>query len=295
MVTINKKSCITALAALCCCLQPVSAQADTLRREFFDSLEIQLLADYRLCTSDSSARPLDFLLKWKKSIDIFSESDNYPSIVKKFTAETGMRPADARPCEIYRWFNMTASELRESSRLLDDQRTRDIQEYNDSVNLVHELAGSIRAPYDIKSIPFGLSARAFSSMAKRNGLPPLALEENIFRCDNFPVGVQSFKAAFHFNRDGRYWCYEFESETFGFDSLNTGARQMMDFLSAQMEMKTEKSPDHIYRVGQFDIVPGRLAICRLWNFDNAMVYVGLARAANRFYAKTIVQSKQAVK
>jgi hypothetical protein len=278
--------------SLFCLAGSLQAQEDTARKPFFDSLETVLRADYRLCTADSSLRSLSDILKWKRAIDSISESTDYPVIVRQFSEETGIRPADARPCEIVRWLLSVEKQVQESARFLEEEHSRAIQKYNDSLRLARELAGTVRAPYDLKAIPFGLSLAGFTTIAARNNLPPVEKEGMVVRCDQFPVGVMSFKAAFHFNRDERYWCYELESAAFGYDSLDTGARPMMDFLAARIEAATGKAPDHIYRVGQFDIVPGRLSICKYWNFDKAVAYVGLARTANRFYAKTIMQMKR---
>ncbi|MBN1756796.1 MAG: hypothetical protein JW863_00675 [Chitinispirillaceae bacterium] len=270
---------------------PATAEIDSTKQVFLDSLELTLRNDYRLCSGDSALRPLDELLKWKKTIDRICTDTTYPAIIRKFAAETGINPVDVRPCEIIRWYQDIEAQSMESTRLLELERKKAIAGYKDSIRLEKELRGTIRAPYDLKGIPFGLSQRCFITIAKRNGLPPLINEERIFRYDNFPFGIHRYKAAFHFNSDKRYWCYELESPTVVFDSLNAAARPQVDYLAAQLESATGRGPDHVYRVGQFDIVPGRLSICRMWNLDHAVAYVGLARTGNRFYAKTIVQAK----
>lgn len=267
------------------------AQVDSVRQRFFDSLEISLRHDYRLCTADSTIRPLDELLKWKQHIDHALTDSTYPSIVRKFTVETGINPADARPCEIIRWYRNETATTKATDRFLDKERKRAEQAHSDSLDLEKELQRNNRAVYDLKGVPFGLTRKSFIVITTRYGFPKMITEDAVNRCDGFPLGVHRFKAAFHFNHDDRYWCYELESATFNIDSLNTGARPMVAFLAAQMESKTGKVPDHIYRVGQFDIVPGRLSICRMWYLEKGIVYIGLARTGNRFYAKAIVQMK----
>ncbi len=267
------------------------AEIDSVRQQFFDSLELSLRNDYRLCTADSSVRPLDDLLRWKKTIDQFCTDTAYPGIVRTFSRETGINPSDARPCEIIQWYQRSQVQARESAQLLARERELAVREHRDSLALVRELEQTTRNSYDLKGIPFGLSRTSFITIAKRNALPPLITDNPVYRCDNFPLGVHRFTAAFHFTTDNRYWCYELESPTVAFDSLNTGARPMVEYLSAQMESKTGNAPDHIYRVGQFDIVPGRLSIVTSWNLPDAVMYIGLARTGNRFYAKAIVQKR----
>jgi hypothetical protein len=279
---------VLALSLLCAAS---FAEIDSVRQLFFDSLELSLRNDYRLCTADSSVRPLDDLLRWKKTIDQFCSDTAYPGIVRAFSRETGITPSDARPCEIIQWYQRGQAQARESVQLLAREREQAVREHRDSVALVRELEKTPRNNYDLKGIPFGLSRESFITIAKRNALPPLITDNPVYRCDNFPLGVHRFTAAFHFNTDNRYWCYELESPTVAFDSLNTGARPMVEYLSAQMESKTGSAPDHIYRVGQFDIVPGRLSIVTSWNLPDAVMYIGLARTGNRFYAKAIVQKR----
>ncbi len=268
----------------------ISAQTDSTKQEFFNDLEKNLRSDYLLCTGDSAARTLDELITWRRSIDSAIAAADYPMIVRKFTEETGIPAADARPCEVVRWMQKMEEQLRETSSFLTEARTRATQRRNDSLFLMKELESVKRASYDLAEIPFNLSQRAFRIMARRNRLS-ITDEGSVLRCDSVPLGMFAFKAAFHFSRDGRYWCYEIESPTCSPDSLDTWARPMMDYIAAFLETRSSVPPDHIYRIGQLDIVPGRLAICKLWSFHLATAYVGLARTKNRFYAKAIVRGQ----
>ncbi|MBN1578370.1 MAG: hypothetical protein JW913_17545 [Chitinispirillaceae bacterium] len=273
------------------CLLPLQlhSRTDTAGGEFFTDLEKILRSDYLLCTGDSTERSLDELIRWRQTIDSATSGDDYPVIVRKFTEETGISAANARPCEIVRWMQRFEQQIRETYRFLSDERDSAIQRHDDSLFLLHELESVIRSAWDLVAIPFGLSLRSVRILMRRSNLAPVTASGATLMCDSLPVGIFAFNAAFHFSKDDRYWCYELESSSCNLDSLDTWARPMMDYLAAEIEKRTSQPPDHIYRIGRFDIVPGRLSICKLWNFPSATAYVGLARANNRFYAKVIVQ------
>jgi hypothetical protein len=261
------------------------------QNDFFDELEASLRTDYRLCTGDSSIRSTEELLEWRNAIDSISKSDEYPTIVRKYLEETGIHPSDARPCEIIQWMKQVEKEIRETSELLEQQRKQVLQQKKELLVLRKELAGLTPAPYDIGSLPFGISRTGFELLHKNDSLPPYTREGRVLRCDSITLGDITCKCAFHFNSHDRYWCYELESPTFSYDSLDTGARAFADAMATFMKIKTNTPPDHIYRIGRFDIIPGRLANSRIWNFPGASVYIGLARIKNRYYAKTIVQQR----
>ncbi len=271
---------------------PPCAGTDTTESHFFSDIENTIRSDYRLCTGDSTAVSIRELIEWRRSLDSIIESALYPEIVREFTRETGIAAADARPCEIIKWMKSKELERQETGRYLSDERRKLLEQYSDSVYLLHELAGVKRAAYDLASIPFGLSRRSVIILARRSNFSPDEGSESMpVVCSSVPLGMMSFKAAFHFTKDNRYWCYELESGTCGLDSLDSYARSMMDYLAAYMEKSTSQPPAHIYRVGMLDIVPGKLSICKLWDFESAVAYIGLAREKNRFYAKAIVKLK----
>ena len=263
----------------------------SVRKKYFDDLEATLRADYRLCTGDSSDLSLDDLMAWRRTIDSILTDSAYPTIITKFTRETGIRPSDARPCEVVNWMKREEEQIEASSRLLSDERTVLIKLHEDSLYLAHELEEIGKAVYDFLGVPFGLSKRGFLIRSRQQDFPKLLDNGRVLVCDSIRVGNMSFKAAFHFTGDNKYWCYEFESESCSIDSLDIRARALADYLGAYLETVSSHPPDHIYRIGMLDIIPGRLSICRFWNFPGATAYAGLARSGNRFYAKLIVRSR----
>lgn len=268
------------------------AELDSAKIRFIDTLNLQMLEDYRLCTGDSAEVDVYDLLKWRESIDSVITSGNYGTIAKKYFEETGLSPANVRPCEIVGWMRGLERQMLEYSGVLDSSREMILKKREDSLYLARELAANPAAPYDLLRLPFGISRRAFT-ISMRTRRAGVATEGKQFiRYDSVPYGVQAFRVAFHFSRDDKYESYEIESNSSHYDSLNTRIRPKMLYMATLFQTTVNTPPDHIYRVGQFDIVPGRLAICKLWNFPRAVAYFGLARNKTRFYAKAIVTRKK---
>jgi hypothetical protein len=284
--------CTIVIIALLNSAGAVNSVSDTSRQQFFDTLETRLRDDYLLCTDDSSTLTLNELMAWKRSIDSVVSRIDYAAVMKDFSKETGIKLSDARPCEVVAWMKRVEEQNKTTTQLLSDERDKRIRWHNDSLYIAHELISIPQKKYDLAGLPFGLSQRGFLILAQRNGVPSLIDDGAVLRCDSFSVGMMQFKAAFHFTKGKKYWCYELESRTCGIDSLDQVARAIVDYLATHLEVAASQPPDHIYRVGMLDIVPGRLSICKIWNLLDATAYVGLARTGNRFYAKMIVKSKK---
>jgi len=259
---------------------------------FFLDLEKSLLSDYRLCTGDSSELSLDDLLLWRQSVDSVTAEPDYPLMVRKFTEETGIAASAVRPCEIVRWMSELERRISETENFLALQRTKAENRHRDSLKLARELSALVAQPYDFGPFPFGLSQHGFMVLASQKEIPAQVDRPEIVRCGQVTINTVECASACHFSSDDRYWCYELESVDCALDSLEIGARRHARIIAADFENRVQRSPDHVYRVGRFDIVPGRLAICSLWNLPDATAYVGLARSGNRFYAKMIVKSSK---
>ena len=126
-------------------------------------------------------------------------------------------------------------------------------------------------------------------MIIKSGLRPVD-EGNYLRCDSVKLGKMRVNAAFYLDNDGNYRGYELESGTGSLDSLDRWIRPLADSMAGWFEHRLGRAPEHIYRIGRFDIVQGNLAIYKLWNLPEASVYVGLATYKYRYYAKAIVSS-----
>lgn len=287
---------IVVLILLFCAVFPLFASGEGDDAEsadrFFSDLENNLISDYRLCTGDSSELSLDDLLQWRQSIDSITAEPDYSLMVRKFTEETGIAASTVRPCEIVRWMSELERRINETEDFLALQRTKAENRHHDSLKLARELSALVIQPYDFAPFPFGLSQQSFMVLARQKDIPAQVDRPEIVSYGQVMINTVECRSAFHFSSDDRYWCYELESVDCALDSLEIGARRYAQIIAADFENRVQRSPDHVYRVGRFDIVPGRLAICLLWNFPEATVYVGLARSVNRFYAKMIVRSSK---
>ncbi|MCX7727751.1 MAG: hypothetical protein N2053_12995 [Chitinispirillaceae bacterium] len=268
------------------------AELDSTKTAFFNELNLSLHSEYMSCTSDSTPLSLDSLLRWKKHIDSITESPGYPVLLRKYSEETGISPALAKPCEVFKWMNNVKEDLHKASEMLAYEKEIRQRKKEDSLFLLGELKRVKNSSYDLLSIPFGLSKRSLLIMLRQKGL--LVIDSCKFLyCDSVPLGVMNFKGYFYFSRNNnKYSSYELESTDCSSDSLDKWARAMMDYLAAYIETKTGKPPDHIYRISRFDIVAGRLTTCKMWNFSDATILSGLSRRKNRFYAKLVVSWKE---
>jgi hypothetical protein len=52
------------------------------------------------------------------------------------------------------------------------------------------------------------------------------------------------------------------------------------------------APDHIYRIGRFDITQGHLTVERLWNTKQISAFVGIATYHYKYYGKAVVVAKE---
>lgn len=268
-----------------------AAELDSAKTVLLDSIETVLRADYQHCTEDSSVISFDDLMKWRKGIDSVLTRQDYAALALSYQKETGLSAATARPCEIIAWIKQCELKLQEYGELLEQSSISINKEKNDSLFLDNELKILTSNNYDLAGIPFQLSIRSFYLLTKKQRFPEPVEESGFVRYDSLLYGIHPFRVAFHFSRDSLYWSYEIESASCSIDSLEVWARPMMLYLSSEFEKRCGVPPNHLYRVGHFDIVPGRLSIVRMWNFPKANCYIGLARKGNRFYAKAIVQCR----
>ena len=259
-------------------------------KAFFDTLEMTLRADYILCTRDSSEQSVHDLLRWKKGLDQIISSPLYGGLLKEFHKETGIRPDDVRPCEIISWKQAKDAELQEIELLLQEEQERETLKRADSLFAEQELSKAKTTSVDFDGIPFGVSKRGLRILAARAGLM-LIDEGNYLRGEELQIGTSTFRGAFYLDKDGRYWKYELESVTGSLDSLDSFIRPQADVLSRYFEERSGSPPDHLYRIGRFDIVQGRLAVHSMWDLGNVAIFTGLATWKYRYYAKAVVSRK----
>lgn len=264
-----------------------SATSDTLGLGFFSGLTDSLITEYHHCTKDTSRSMRDILI-WKKKIDAFSSSTDYPEILKSFLKETGLNPQDISPCDILQWKIEHDRRVEEIEKTLADQEIKNARERAESLFVENELKNVTSSKFDIFGIPFGITKKCFTLLTAKKELSALDDQGNYLILDSLRLGKKTFKAAFFLDTDGKYCRYELESSPLPLDSLDGAVRKEVEYLSTYLETIAGKAPDHLYRVGRFEIVQGRLALHSLWTLDNIKIYTGFSSFKYRYYAKAIV-------
>ncbi len=283
------KSFIISLGVVSAALYSQEHTEEDTNSVFFSELEKNILQEYQLCTGDSLPSRKT-LLKWKSDINFLTESPDYPALLKKYAAETGIHPADVRPCEIINWSIKLLRDKNEASALLEQSKKNILSKRADSLYLQHQLLKNPAKPYQFEKIPFGISKKGFLMLlADQNR--HLTDKGNYIILDSIRLDTLLLTGAFHFDEKGSLSQYELESRSSSLDSLDPWIRPQANQLAAIMQQKIGTDADHSYRVGRFDITQGRLAILKFWNLADAAVYTGLATSNYRYYAKLIVRSK----
>jgi hypothetical protein len=255
---------------------------------FFDTLELSLRHQYVYCTGDSSYRNRSEILVWKRKLDIFSESDSFKTIIKKFFTETGLSPSGVHICDIVKWYQSHSDGNRETVRLLENDLKKREKRKVDSLLVDSICAHAVSSAFDFDGIPFGISRKLFKVMMEWKYPQRYEDDGKIIQCKNVEIDNITGTAAFHFDKDGVYRMYELECSGGPLDSLNTKVRHEVASLGSMLEGKSGIAPDHIYRIGRFDITQGRLTVERLWKQFPVSAYVGIATYRYHYYGKAVV-------
>jgi hypothetical protein len=255
---------------------------------FFDTLESSLRQQYIRCSGDSSEVSSTEIRIWKKKLQLFMENDSFPIVAKNFFSETGLSPGDVYLCELINWYQNRTLQRNEYAELLADDLQIRQKRKDDSLEIVKICKQVQVSPFDFEGIPFGISKENFLKMLEwKTGLQ----SENrgkFVQCTNIPYGNMMVSAAFHFDKKGIYRMYEIECSGGSLDSINTSVRNEVKLLGEHIENKSGTAPDHIYRIGRFDITQGRLTVERMWNRDPVSTFVGIATYRYHYYGKAVV-------
>jgi hypothetical protein len=254
---------------------------------FFDTLESSLRDDYRLCTGDLRSLPMSELLLWKKQMDTFLEGSSFDTIVRQFYLETGLPAYSVRPCEIIIWYHNHEKNINDAVSLFAADVAARQKSAQDSLMIISLLKIAETTPFDCVGIPFGITKKALITMLHRVFTEPFSDEGTMIQYNRVIIDGISVKAAFHIDKNGYYRMYELESEGGPLDSLNSKVRLESAELAAFIETKTGLAPDHIFRIGRFDITQGRLAIERSWNHTPVSAFTGISTFKYHYYGKAI--------
>jgi hypothetical protein len=263
---------------------------DSLQEPFFSTLQDSLVKNYRKCTKDSSEKiSIPGILKWKQQIDTFTSSTEYPKIIKIFREESGLDPSSLSPCEIYNWKIEHDRRVSEYDQLLQENIKASAKQKTDSLNVLRDLEDKIKSPFDINGIPFGITKKSLLLLALKKTMIYSKDYGNYVEYSGINIGPMVYTAALFFDVDGKYCRYELEGRNLPLDSLDSRVRPETENLTNYFTKVSGSPPQHIYRVGRFEINQGRLAIAALWITDDKKVYTGYSTYKYLYYAKAIVE------
>ncbi len=262
---------------------------------FFDTLESSLRKQYIRCTGDSSEVSSTEIRIWKKKLQLFMENDSFPMVAKSFFSETGLSPGDVYLCELINWYQNRASRRNEYAELLADDLQKREKRKADSLKIIEICKSAHVSPFDFEGIPFGLSKENFLLLLEWKSTMKFENLGKCIQCSNVHFGNQNVAVAFHFDKDGHYRMYEIECKGGPLDSINSSVRKEVALLGEEVEKRSGIAPDHIYRIGRFDITQGRLAVERMWNEDPVSAFVGFATYRYHYYGKVVVVANRIMK
>jgi hypothetical protein len=276
---------------LLCIQNSVKAGAEDVK-PFFDTLESTLHQQYLFCTGDSSYKSRAEILVWKKKIEMFAESDSFAQISKTFFSETGLSPSDVYICELINWYESRTYGDKDYIKLIADDIRKREQRKADSqlISNIHKEAEI--SPFDFAGIPFGISKKWFQMIMEWKFSKKYTDQGKWLQYNGLMIDKVSVNAAFHFDKEGNYRMYELECEEGPLDSLNTKVRNDVAVLGSIIEGSCGMAPDHIYRIGRFDITQGHLTVERLWNTKQISAFVGIATYHYKYYGKAVVVAKE---
>jgi hypothetical protein len=268
---------------------PVSGVDDAQTGVFYQKRLDQLRTEYRNCTGDTTRMDSVSVTHWKTGLDEWLVTPQKDSVSKLYERTTGIKDGIG-PCELYVWFmnrkDAAQNEFEADSMALS-QRKKLIE---DSLYLKEQLQTHPRSKADFYNIPFGITKRSFMLLFFDRFTDMVMDDYDRLVIKGFMIDNTPYDAAFYFGSyDSLQW-YQIETPSFSSDSLDLSVRPLAEKLSVWVE-KTLGHPDHIYRIGFFDIVQDRPCPYKTWSTDNYDVYVGLATYKYRYYAKTVVIAK----
>jgi hypothetical protein len=294
-VDVLLKKTILTLSLLFCGITASAFAASDDITPFFDTLESSLRQQYIRCTGDSSEASSTEIMIWKKKLQLFMENDSFPLVAKSFFSETGLSPEDVYLCELINWYQNRTSQRDEFAEVLADDLQKREKRKADSLKIINICKSVSASPFDFEGIPFGLSKENFLLMLEWKSFVKYESRGKFIQCSDVPFGNQIVTAAFNFDKDGYYRMYEIECNGGPLDSINTVIRNEVKLLGEHMESISGKSPDHIYRIGRFDITQGRLTVERMWSSDPVTAFAGIATYKYHYYGKAVVVANKIIK
>jgi hypothetical protein len=155
----------------------------------------------------------------------------------------------------------------------------------------------IKPPTGFHGIPFGVSKDTFglkwnelcSKDSDQNLRDAIKYEdyENFYYVANYPLGNQTYRLTFRFNKNGRFYKYEFHSPDYPANYFETTVKSHVDYLSKVFQKKFG-DPKKKYNPGLSDIKAGQVSYCWKWRFKKQTVYTGISIYESDYYATAAV-------
>jgi hypothetical protein len=277
---------LTAAMLLCISLGLCQTSPAQDRERYLRDQEQDLREEYYRCTDDTAKVTLAQIMRWKKDFHDKTQTDEYRTILRQYVAETG-NTTNVYPCFVLAWNDARRAQIARQEVTMSRNTLTFADTLFDSLNAISETESDSASRYDFTSIPFGMSQRGVKYLYRRLFRLDLTYEHPFLYTKEYMIGATPFTVAFHFDKQGRYYKYEFEGRDASPDSLDAVVRRQVSLL-AEMLRKRLGAPLQTLGVGRFDIKPGRLAPTARWLDRRHEADVGIGVYANRFYAKAIV-------
>ncbi len=253
---------------------------------FFHLQESELRRQYELCTKDSSDPSLEHILRWRDQLSIELNSAKYPILRRQYLSQHSNN-TNYYPCEVLNWHRARLKAIDKKESDIQQRASGRIDSILDSAALATHFASLVSSPFDFDGIPFGASAHMVGKYCMRN--LGLALEQRASYAFGSDVHIfgERFSIIFFYKGDSLVR-YEIESTmTYPSDSLDIVVREQTKHLTDHLQRRIGP-PDHLYRIGFFDIKSGLLTPYARWQDNGYTAIVGIVREKNSYFAKARV-------
>lgn len=257
---------------------------------FFMARIARLRAEYRYCTGDTTEPEIAQLIDWKTKMDDWTATAEYDSASRRFFETTGLR-RNVPPCEVYVWAQHRRQRLTAERQRNDSILTKRRRAVAESTRIARQLDRHPTSPCDFEDIPFGVSRIIFARYFPKKYPNKLVGERGRLTAGGIEWYGYPCSMAFYFGALGALFQYEIQSKSYPGKSLDTRVRPLADEFAEYFEERLGK-PDHVYRIGYFDIIQGRLSPYKVWSTESFKVIVGLGTYKYRYYAKAVVIHKE---
>jgi hypothetical protein len=258
-------------------------------KEFFETMEKNLIHEYQLCTGDTSEKSFHTLVEWKEHINQKAQSSEYKKILKEFIINTGI-VKDLMPCMVIKWYLDRKTYLYNYERKINNVILVQNDKTVDSIRLFNELKNNPVTPFDFSDIPIGISQKIFQKVYNRECKYPLFDTRKYLFIEHYIIKEEPFIVKFYFTRDRIYCKYEILSYQFSGKYLNDEVRSKAIILKEFMEEKLGAA-DRIYRLGYFDIKTDTEMTYAKWIRKTHYVNIILGLSDNKYYTRLTVESK----